>query len=197
MPNKEGQSYAFAALSPIITGSTHGVIHAAELRSVLARLNQLAVSPFTRVPGTHFARWNVIDDMPQLGFPSGEDHLQSKYLMLEADFDGGRDFWIDGLMTAIPETISAVYRHCVGFPGVTSLADFRTYLVKCQLDTTLPFAPYGTESLETVLRALDAQRKFVGFVQATQGRSDLELRLAFTDFAKRLRAAPTPAPGSI
>jgi hypothetical protein len=197
MPNKEGQSYAFAALTPIITGSTHGVIHAAELRSVLARLNQLEVSPFTRVPGTHFARWNVIDDMPQLGFPSGEDHLQSKYLMLEADFDGGRDLWIDGLTTAIPETISAVYRHCVGFPGVTSLADFRTYLVKCQLDTTLPFAPYGTESLETVLRALDAQRKFVGFVQATQGRSDLELRLAFTDFAKRLRAAPTPGPGSI
>ncbi len=197
MPNKEGQSYAFAALSPIISGSTHGVIHAAELRSVLARLNQLEVSPFTRVPGTHFARWNVIDDMPQLGFPSGEDHLKSKYLMLEADFDGDRDRWIDGLMTAIPETINAVYRHCVGFPGVASLADVRRYLVKCQLDTTLDFAPYGTESLETVLRALDAQRKFVGFVQAAQRRSDLELRLAFTDFAKRLREAPTPKPGSI
>lgn len=195
MPNKEGQSYAFAAMTPIISGSTHGVIHAAEVRSVLARLNQLEVSPFTRVPGTHFARWNVIDDMPQLGFPSQEDHLKSKYLMLEADFDGDRDQWIDGLTTAVPETLSAVYRHCVGFPGVSSLAEVRAYLVKCQLDTTLAFAPYGTESLDTVLRALDAQRKFVGFVQAAQGRSDLELRLAFTDFAKRLRDTPTPRPG--
>jgi hypothetical protein len=160
-------------------------------------LNSLAESPFTRVPGTHFARWNVIDDMPQLGFPTQEDHLASKYLMLEADFDGERDPWIDGLATAIPETLSAVYRHCVAFPGVTSLADFRKYLVKGQLDTTLDFAPYATQNLDTVLRALDAQRKFVGFVQGTQGRSDLELRLAFTDFAKRLREAPTPRPGSI
>ena len=197
MPNREGQSYAFAALTPITNGSTHGVIHAAELRSVLARLNQLDVSPFTRVPGTHFARWNVIDDMTQLGFPSQEDHLQSKYLMLEADFDGDRDRWIDGMTAGVPETINAVYRHCVGFPGVDSLADFRTYLVKCQLNTTLAFAPYGTETLDTVLRALDAQRKFVGFVQSAQGRSDLELRLAFTDFANRLRAAPTPRPGEI
>jgi len=197
VPNKEGQSYAFAAVTPMINGSTHGVIHAAELRSVLARLNQLEVSPFTRVPGTHFARWNVIDDMPQLGFPSQEDHLQSKYLMLEADFDGDRDRWIDGLVTAIPETITALYRHCVGFPGVESMADFRRYLVKCQLDTTLDFAPYASESLDTVLRSLDAQRKFVGFVQAMQGRSDLELRLAFTDFMKRLREAPTPRPGEI
>ena len=197
MPNTEGQSYAFAAFTPIITGSTQGVIHAAELRSVLARLNQLATSPFTGVPGTHFARWNLIDDMPQLGYPSAEDHLKAKYLMLEADFDGDRDVWIDGLATAIPETITAVYRHCVGFPGLASLAAFRKYLLMGQLDTTLDFAPYKDSSLDTVLRALDAQRKFVGFVQQLQGRSDVELRLAFTDFAKRLREAPTPAPGSI
>lgn len=197
MPNKEGQSYAFAALVPIIRGSTLGVIHTAELRSVLARLSDLPVSPFTRVPGTHFARWNVIDGMPQLGFPSSEDPLASKYLMLETDFDGDRDAWIDGLATAIPETLTAVYRHCVGFPGVTSLAAFRTWLLKGQLDTTLDFAPFGTHTLDTVLRALDAQRKFVGFVQATQGRSPLELKLAFAEFARRLREAPTPPPGSI
>ena len=29
MPNTEGQSYAFAAMTPIITGNTEGVIHAA------------------------------------------------------------------------------------------------------------------------------------------------------------------------
>ena len=197
MPDREGQSYAFAALTPITSGGTHGVIHAAELRSVLARLNELETSPFTHVPGTHFARWNVIDDMPQLGFPSDEDHLKSKYLMLEADFDGERDRWIDGLATAIPETITAVYRHCVGFPGVASLADFRNYLVKCQLHTTLDFAPYASSTLDTVLRALDTQRKYVGFVQATQGKSYLELRLAFDDFTKRLRATPTPRPGTI
>jgi hypothetical protein len=197
MPDKSGQSYAFAAVTPIISGATQGVIHAAELRSVLARLNELKASPFTRVSGTHFARWNVIDDMPQLGFPTDIDHLQSKYLLLEADFDGDRDDWISALVTAMPDVINALYRHCVAYPGVDSLADFRNYLVKCQLHTTLDFAPYGTQSLDTVLRALDTQRKFVGFMHATQGRSPLELRAAFTDFMKRLEQTPTPPPGSI
>jgi hypothetical protein len=197
MPDKSGQSYAFAALTPIISGSTQGVIHAAELRSVLARLNELAQSPFTLVPGTHFARWNVIDDMPQLGFPTDVDHLQSKYLLFETDFDGGRDEWIDAFATSMPDIIDALYRHCVGYPGTTSPAAFRSYLVKCQLHTTLDFAPYGDTPLATVLRALDTQRKFVGFMHATQGKSALELRAAFTDFMKKLEQSPTPAPGSI
>lgn len=197
MPDRSGQSYAFAALTPIISGSTQGVIHAAELRSVLARLNDLTESPFTKVPGTHFARWNVIDDMPQLGFPTAIDHLQSKYLLLETDFDGDRDAWIAGFVTAMPDVIDAIYRHCVGYPGVRDIATFRHYLVKCQLHTTLDFAPYASSSLETVLRSLDTQRKFVGFVHATQGKSPLELRMAFTDFMKRLEQAPTPRPGSI
>ena len=197
MPDASGQSYAFAALTPIISGSTQGVVHAAELRSVLARLNELPVSPFTREAGTHFARWNVIDDMPQLGFPTEIDHLQSKYLLLETDFDGGRDAWIDAFVTAMPDVIEALYRHCEGYPGTSSLADFRSYLVRCQLHTTLPFAPYGTVPLTAVLRALDTQRKFVGFLHATQGRSPLELRTAFTDFMKRLDQAPTPEPGTI
>ena len=197
MPDKSGQSYAFAAVTPIISGVTQGVVHAAELRSVLARLIELTTSPFARVSGTHFARWNVIDDMPQLGYPTGIDHLQSKYLMLEADFDGDRDDWISALVTAMPDVVNAIYRHCVAYPGVDSLADFRNYLVKCQLHTTLDFAPYGTQTLDTVLRALDTQRKFVGFVHATQGRTPLELRTAFTDFMNRLEQTPTPPPGSI
>lgn len=197
MPDKSGQSYAFAAVTPIISGSTQGVIHTAELRSILARLNELENSPFERVPGTHFARWNVIDDMPQLGYPTEVDHLQSKYLMLETDFDGDRDVWIDSFATAMPDIINALYRHCVGYPGVADLAGFRGYLLKCQLHTTLDFAPYGPSSLDTVLRALDTQRKFVGFVHASQGRSSLALRVAFTDFMTRLEQAPTPPPGSI
>lgn len=196
MPNVSGQSYAFAAVTPIISGSTQGVIHAAELRSILARLNALKASPFTRVSGTHFARWNVIDDMPQLGYPTAPDHLQSKYLMLETDFDGDRDAWIAAFVTAMPDVIDAIYRHCEGYPGTGSIADFRNYLVKCQLHTTLDFAPYGQSSLDSVLRALDTQRKFVGFVHATQGKSSLELRAAFQDFMTKLGKAPTPGPGT-
>lgn len=197
MPNVEKQSYAFAAMTPILTGSTAGVVHAAELRSVLARLTATAPSPITRVPGTHFLRWNILDGMPQLGYPTGADSLKSKYLLLECDFDGARDAWIDGFAAAVPELVTSIYRHCTGFPGLTDPDAFRAYLVACQLDTTLDFAPYANESLDRVLRALETQRRFVAFMEKSQGRPDIELRMAFSQLVEQLRDMPTPRPGSI
>ncbi|NUQ10917.1 MAG: hypothetical protein HUU26_01130 [Gemmatimonadaceae bacterium] len=197
MANIDGQSYAFAALTPILTGSTQGVIHVAELRSVLARLNAESPSPITKVPGTHFLRWNIIDTMPQLGFPTREDPLKSKYLLLETDFDGDRDAWIDGFATAVPDLITAIYRHCAGFPGLNDPATFRQYLVAAQLDTTLDFAPYSTQSLDRVLRALETQRRFVVFARQAQGRPDAEVRVAFSQFVEQLRDMPTPPPGTL
>jgi hypothetical protein len=197
MANTEGQSYAFAAMTPILSGSTEGVIHVAELRSVLARLNAESAAPIARLPGTHFLRWNVLDGMPQLGFPSKDDLLKSKYLLLETDFDGPVEDWLDSLAERLPDLVTSIYRHCVGFPGLTQPSAFRRYLLACQLDTTLDFAPYGDVPLDGVLRALETQRRFVAFVQAAQGRSKEELRAAFTEFASRLRDMPTPPPGSI
>jgi hypothetical protein len=197
MANTNGQSYAFAAVTPIITGSTEGVIHVAELRSELARVNATTPSPISRLDGTHFLRWNILDGMPQLGLPMKEDLLKSKYLLLETDFDGDRDTWIDAFAATLPELVTSVYRHCVGFPGLAQPAPFREYLVACQLDTTLDFAPFSAAPLDRVLRALETQRRFVAFVQQAQGRSDEELRAAFSTFAAQLRDMPTPPPGSI
>jgi len=197
MANVTGQSYAFAALTPIITGSTHGVIHTAELRSVLAGLGTGGASPFARLPSTHFARWAVIDDVPGLGMPTADDHLHSRYLLLVADFDGDRDAWLALAASAIPEVWDAVYAHCVAYPGAADLSAFRDYLTRCQLNTTLSFSPFAAEPLEKVLRALDTQRRFVGFAQAVQGRPPEELQRAFRDFMARDAAAPTPAPGTI
>ena len=182
MSNINKQSYAFTALTPIIAGRTEGIVHLAELRAVLARLGRDGTSPFARVPGTHFARFTVIEDVPQLGFPTESDVLQSKYLMLEADFDGARDAWLDGLRSHMSDTITAVYRHCLGFPGLHDAAAWRRYLVRCQLDTTLDFSPFDGDSLPSVQRALDTQRRFVGFVHAMQGRPPEQLQAAFRRF---------------
>jgi hypothetical protein len=197
MANASGQSYAFAALSPVITGSTQGVIHAAELRGVLERIGTAERSPFARVPSTHFARWVVLDDVPGLGEPTADDHIHSKYLLFIADFDGERDLWLALTATAMPDTWDSVYAHCTGYPGAGDVAAFRAYMVRCQLDTTLSFAPFANDPLERVLRALDTQRRFVGFVQASRGRSAEDLQRAFREFMARDAAAPTPPPGSV
>lgn len=198
MPNIWGQSYAFTAISPILSGRTEGVIHAAEMRSILARLTASKDdSPFARVPGTHFGRWTVLDALPQFGFPTQPDLLQAKYLLLVADFDGDRDTWLEHLRTKAGDTVRELYQYCVGFPGVQGATAFQQYFQRCQLETTLPFTVFGDDPLPKVLRALDAQRRFVAFARAAQGKSNGDLRAAFAKFTKQLAAADTPKPGSI
>jgi hypothetical protein len=85
----------------------------------------------------------------------------------------------------------------VGYPGTSDVVAFRQYMKRCQLNTTLDFAPYGTESLEKVLRALDTQRRFVAFAQAVQGQTPAALQRAFSQFARNDGATPTPVPGTI
>jgi len=194
MSNINKQSYAFTALTPIMAGRTEGIVHLAELRAVLAGLGRDNTSPFSRVPGTHFARFTVIEDVPQLGFPTDADVLQSKYLMLEADFDGARDPWLDALRTRAGDALTAVYRHCLGFPGVHDAAAFHRYLVAGQLETTLDFSPFAGDALPNVHRALETQRQFVGFVHAMQGRPPEQLQAAFRQFLAR-RASPTAPHG--
>ena len=197
MPNVNKQSYALTVLTPIITGRTAGVVHATELRSVLWRINALPESPFAKIAGTHFGRWSILDDVPPFGYPTHSDQLQSKYLMLEADFDGDRDAWIDAMLTVAPRAVSDIYAHCVQSPDVIDRLAFRNYLVAAQLDTTLQFSPFSANSLPSVLRALDNQRKFVGFARAVQGKTNAELRAAFTDFVRKMHDATLPRPGSI
>jgi hypothetical protein len=198
MPNVSGQSYAYTAVTPILNGRTEGVIHAAEIRSILARLTASRNdSPFARIPGTHFGRWTVMDSLPQFSIPTEPDVLQAKYLLLVADFDGDRDTWIEHLRTKAGDTVRELYQYCVGFPGVNGATAFQQYFLRCQLETTLPFTVFGDDPLPKVLRALDAQRRFVAFARAAQGTSNAELRSAFAQFAKQLASADTPKPGSI
>jgi hypothetical protein len=195
MSNINKQSYAFTALTPIIAGQTDGVVHLAALRAVLAGFDRPHASPFARLPGTHFARFTVLEDVPQLGLPTDADVLQSKYLMLEADFDGGRDAWLDALRTHTGDAMTAVYRHCLGFPGVHDAVAFRGYFVKCQLDTTLDFSPFDGDTLPAVQRALATQRRFVGFVHAMQGRPANQLQAEFRRFLAE-HATPTSREGT-
>lgn len=193
MSNINKQSYAFTALTPIIAGHTEGVQHLAALRAVLAGFDRPDASPFARLPGTHFARFTIIEDVPQLGLPTDADALQSKYLMLEADFDGSRDAWLDALRTHTGDAMTAVYRHCLGYPGLRDAVAFRQYFAKCQLDTTLDFSPFDGDTLPAVQRALETQRRFVGFVHAMQGRPAEQLQAEFRRF---LAQHATPAPRS-
>jgi hypothetical protein len=195
--NRFGQAYGLTTISPIINGRTDGVHSAQQLRATLAELPRGRQSPFARVAGTHTARWFVVDDLVSEPYPAGEDHLNSKYLVFIADFDGPLEQYVSSLVASIPDVIDSVWSHCVGYPGSSRPRAVLDYIRDCQVNTTLYFGGYPGATVEAALRALLVQRSMIEFVEQSRNLPSGELQAAFRRFRARMEKAPTPAPASM
>lgn len=196
MSNRFAQAYGLTMVAPIINGRTDGIHHAQTLRALLAEIPQGARSPFALVPGTHTARWFVVDDLVSEAYPAIEDHLKSKYLVFVADFDGSLEQYATSLAKTIPDVIDSVWSHCVGWPGATKAMRVLDYIRDCQVNTTLYFGGYPGATVQAVIRALQTQRAMIRFVEETRHLPSGELQAAFRRFRDALEVAPTPTPGT-
>ena len=197
MPNTSGGSYGLTVLSPIDDDRSRPPSRTCQLREFLDGLPTGAGSPFARLAEHHFVRFAVIDDVFFEGYPAKVDHLQSPYLLFTSDFNGDLDAYLRLLVAEVPEVIRGIWGHCYGFPGTADPAKFVEYIKRCQVTTTLYFADNPDTTVEQVLRALDVQRRMIGFIEQTQGLPADTLQEAFRRFMAEVRASPTPRPGSI
>ena len=122
-------------------------------------------SPFARSLGTHFVRMFVLDDVvfngrapantlwskivkTNLLQPQPVDRLANPYLIVSLDFDAasGEESELRAYLTDLWERASTelagIFQHCVGFEDVASAQDFCRYILKCQVETTMPFNDY-------------------------------------------------------
>src|SRR6266481_1368983 len=103
MPNQSGQVYGLTILAPIIEDERIGLSHTLALRYYLSTLPKDHLSPFARLSSTHLARLVVMDDVVFVGSPACEEHLKSRYLVFETNFDGDLDTYLRCLATEAPE----------------------------------------------------------------------------------------------
>ena len=94
MPNQNGNVYGLTILSPIINTPDGDVSHDCAIRDYLALLPRDHRSPFAKISSTHLARLVVMDDVVFVGTPAREEHLKSKYLVFETNFDGDLDAYL-------------------------------------------------------------------------------------------------------
>jgi hypothetical protein len=196
MANQSGSVYGLTILSPIKDDSKSEVSHNLALRMYLAKLPRHRHSPFAKVSSTHFARLAVMDDVVYVGMPSCEEHLQSRYLVFESNFDGDLDTYLERMALEIPKTLDAVWQHCVGFPGAANRAAFKDYMKKCQVETTFFFADVNNKTVQQTLRALQTQSAVTAFVAKHQGLPPNELQAEFAQFIEKLNKAPVPVPAA-
>jgi hypothetical protein len=197
MPNTSGKAYGLTLLAPILRDQAAPGRRVAQVREALATLPTGKSSPFAQMGEHHFVRLAVIDAVPFENYPAAVDNLRSAYLLMTSDFNGTLPDYLRRLIETIPDTIATIFDHCAGFPGVKDVARFVAYIEACQITTTLLFADQPDSDVPQVLRALDAQRRFIRFVQESQGSSDADLQQSFRRFVAEWKSAPTPAPATI
>jgi hypothetical protein len=197
MGNQNGKVYGLTLLCPIIHDEAAVPSHDLQIRDYLAQLPTGADSPFALAPGTHLARLVVMDDVIDVGAPSCEEHLKSKYLIFETNCDADLDAYMTALARAIPQQLDAIWSHCTNYPGAANPTPFLTYMKACQIETTFFFAATSDKSRNETLTALQTQRAVSDFITSHQGMESSQLQREFLEFARRLKAAPQPLPAAI
>jgi hypothetical protein len=195
MPNQSGTVYGLTILSPIINGADGDVSHDCAIRDYLAGLPRDHRSLFAKVSSTHLARLVVMDDVVFVGTPAREEHLKSKYLVFETNFDGDLDTYLTRMARDAAEEVHAVWQHCVGYPGVQDPAAFAAYMKKCQIETSYFFADVNNKTVQQTLRALKVQSGLARFIETNQGKSAADIQAAFRQFLEKVRKAPEPLAG--
>lgn len=190
MGNVSGSTYGLTILSPIIEDNRLDICHSMELRWYLSQLPRDHRSPFATLSSTYLARLVVLDDVVFVGHPAHEDHLKSRYLVFETNFDGDLDTYLTRMATETAPFVNDIWKHCVGFPGTSHVPDFITYMKKCQLTTTFFFADVNNQTVDSTLEALKTQAALGRFMEHCQGLPPAELQKSFGEFMKRLRSSP-------
>jgi hypothetical protein len=187
--------YGLTILSPIIEDDRLDICHSMELRWYLGHLPRDHQSPFARLSSTYLARLVVMDDVVYVGAPACEEHLKSRYLIFETNFDGDLETYLTRMARETPEFVDAVWKHCVGYPGVSDIAAFVEYMKKCQVNTTFFFADINDRTVQHSLKALQTQSALAHFIEKHQGKPPAELQRAFGALLDSMKRAPLPLAG--
>ncbi|XDB00021.1 hypothetical protein AB1M95_08995 [Sulfitobacter sp. LCG007] len=183
--NFDGGRYFLTALIPLGTdpvAQPNGARQVPEqiVRDVLATLpvaqqDQPSVesglmSPFARVPRTHFIRLFVLDQLRYNGrrrsnairdlllranllTPQPIDRLSAPFLVLMADFDAPSpdemhlDSYLRGMWTAMDDELRLIIGPTRGFDAVTDAESFAAFIKTHQVETTMPYTDYWTGDL--------------------------------------------------
>jgi hypothetical protein len=173
--NVSGQAYALSVLTPILDG------HADELRAHLEGLEEGAASPLARVPGTHIARWVVIDDVIYQGAGQRKRDTLTPRLLFSSNFDGEVGAYLEGLRTGMAGDADAIWSHCRGYPGHGDGPAFAAWMRAHMLEAALFFAAYGGMTVDQVHSNLERRRRLLDLVLDGQGLPPADLKARFME----------------
>lgn len=173
--NVSGQAYALTVLTPVLRERVNALV------GHLDALPRGDRSPLARIPGTHLARWVVIDDVVYEGRPQPRDALAAPRLLFTSNFDGPLEPYLKALRSGLGEHADAIWGHCAGYPGRGEPSAWSEWLRAHQVGSALFFAAYGDQTVGQVLSNLERRSRLMRFALESQGLAPDELQRRFTE----------------
>ena len=182
------------ALSPIEyrPDDPDGVL--AGVREAL-RTHEQEDSPFRQCPMAHMVRLQVIDTArPPMGDQDAAP-LQSSYLLLAAELDGGVDDFLDCLYRVDSGFVMRLWGRCIGYPRCDGAVFLRRYIARCRIEGELPYAAFDASVAQT-LDALALKERFGEWVSAAQGLDAAALQRHWLASRRALARPESIRPGT-
>jgi hypothetical protein len=173
--NVSGQSYGLTVLAPVAEG------RAGELVAHLDGLGDGDASPLARVPGTHIARWVVIDDVIFQAEGQRKHDKLTPRLLFSSNFDGSLDAYLEGIRTGMAEEADAIWGHCRGYPGHRDGPAFAAWMRAHQLEAALFFAAYGGMTVDQVHANVERRRRLLDLIIEGQSLPPTDLKARFME----------------
>jgi hypothetical protein len=143
-------SSAFILVAPLRGGEADAA------RAAIRALDQ----PFERVPGTHLARVQV---------------LQDRRLLVAADHDGPLEPWL----AAAARELDSVLAHCAFWPGADNPAEVVSWARERSLPAGFSVVGSPHATVEQVGEALALRERLARFAAETEGLDDAALHAAW------------------
>jgi hypothetical protein len=102
------------------------------------------------------------------------------------------------MVDKMPE-VTAIWDHCVGFPGTESLDRLAAYFEQCQLKTNLLLADQPEASVNDILKGLMYRRRLGEFIRQVQNQppGPAALQRDFMLMWQSLQDDKPPLPGEL
>ena len=172
--NKVGGVFSLTTFAPIIHG------HEETVREVIESLPVGAESPLARLDMLHLSRLQIFDHLVYQGpRQKHRDTLKHHHLVFTSSFDGELDPYLDAICDRLGPEADSWGSHCIGYPGTSDRAGFRSWIRAHKVDSSLFASAYHGASVERVRDALETRERLVAFAAAAQGLEPAELQERF------------------
>ena len=154
-------------LSPIEAG------HEEALRATLATFER-GTGPFVDVPGTHVARFVVVNWLGT-GDRTSRRRLRPARLVFSAVVDGPVEAWLWGLFERQRRAVESIWRHCCGWPVAGDSRAGARWLLEQRLPITYPLVA-NDATVGEIRRGLALRKALMGLKTKADLLTPRELR---------------------